>query len=146
MKVILKQDVAKIGRRLDIVNVPDGYALNKLIPQGMGEPATPAAINRIRQQKDSKAVSDAVEAGQFKATVETLSDATVTVTVDANEQGHLFKAVSVDDIVTAAAKANITIAPAWIKIAVPIKEVGEHAVVLRHDGEHAEITVTITAK
>ena len=39
MKVILLQDVAKIGRRSEVVEVPDGYAQNKLIPKGMAQPA-----------------------------------------------------------------------------------------------------------
>ena len=52
MKVILLRDVAKIGRRFEIVEVPDGYALNKLIPKKDAEAATPANVKRIQQNKD----------------------------------------------------------------------------------------------
>ena len=47
MKVILLKDVAKIGRRFEIKEVPDGYALNKLIPKNMAQFATPENIKRI---------------------------------------------------------------------------------------------------
>ena len=50
MKVILLQDVAKIGRRFDIVEVPSGYGMNKLIPQGMAKPATPENVKAINAQ------------------------------------------------------------------------------------------------
>jgi ribosomal protein L9 len=52
MKVILLRDVAKIGKRFAIVDVPDGYALNKLIPSKDAEPATTNNIKRINQLKE----------------------------------------------------------------------------------------------
>ncbi len=57
MQVILLQDVAKIGRRFDVVNVADGYGLNKLIPQGMAKPATPENIKKIKAQSASNEAS-----------------------------------------------------------------------------------------
>ena len=47
MKVILLRDVAKIGKRYEIVEVPDGFALNKLIPKKDAEAATPVNVKRV---------------------------------------------------------------------------------------------------
>ena len=51
MKVILLQDVAKIGKRSDLVEVPDGYAMNQLIPKRMAETATAQNKKRIAKQQ-----------------------------------------------------------------------------------------------
>ena len=47
MKVILLKDVAKIGRRHEVAEVPDGYALNMLIPKGLAKAGTPENIKKL---------------------------------------------------------------------------------------------------
>ncbi len=51
MKVILLRDVAKIGKRYEVANVPDGFALNKLIPQGDAQAATPDNVKRVANMR-----------------------------------------------------------------------------------------------
>ena len=63
MKVILLQDVAKIGKRFETVDVPDGYALNMLIPKRMAEPATPENLKRV----DARRTKAAAAAGARRA-------------------------------------------------------------------------------
>jgi len=65
MEIILKQDVANLGHKDDIVEVKNGYAVNYLIPQGMAVMATPSAKKvhaenmRQRAHKEAKLREDA---------------------------------------------------------------------------------------
>ena len=146
MKVILLQDVAKIGRRSQVVEVPDGYALNQLIPKRMAEPASAANMRRVERQAASTEASLAADESRFTAATEALQTATVTVTVDANDQGHTFKAVSAADIAEAATAAGVAIEDKMVDIKTPIKEVGEHTVNLVLGTQSSEFTVTVVQK
>ncbi|MEY3784542.1 MAG: hypothetical protein RLZZ230_864 [Candidatus Parcubacteria bacterium] len=146
MKIILLQDVAKIGKRFEVVEVPNGYALNQLIPKRMAELAN--AINLKKVERKQIEVSATKEAGtsKFEAAKSALVDQKIKIVADANELGHLFKAVHEADIVTAAAEAGIVIDASMLKIDHPIKDVGEHAVVMVQ-GEHtATITIEVIKK
>mgnify|MGYP001775816419 CR=1 FL=1 len=56
MKVILKQDVAKVGKKGDLVEVSDGYGRNFLVGRGLGEEATPGRLREYQEfQKTQKA-------------------------------------------------------------------------------------------
>lgn len=146
MKVILLQDVAKIGKRFEVTEVPDGYATNQLIPKRMAEPATPANLKRIeRRQAENDANKEASEA-VFTVAKKALAEKTVTVTVDANEQGHLFKAVSEADVAEAAKAAGVDVEASQIKISIPIKSVGEHSLKLVNGVSSAEFTIEVVKK
>lgn len=146
MKVILLQDVAKIGKRSELVEVPDGYALNQLIPKKMAEPATAANQRRIERLQASAAADQAAGAEQFDAAMVALKEQTVTVTAEANEQGHLFKAVHENDVADAAKAAGISLQASHIVIAEPIKELGEHTLQLVSGDQKAEFIINVTQK
>lgn len=146
MKIILLQDVAKIGRRHQVVNVPDGYALNQLIPRKMAQPATPDNLKRIEKMKHDKEVTQQVGVENFTSAIQKLQSNKPTVYVQANEQGHLFKAVSQKDIAEAALVVGAHIAPESVSIQSPIKEIGEHAVTLKRGTESAEISLLVVSK
>ena len=146
MKVILLQDVAKIGKRFSIAEVPDGYALNQLIPKKMAEPATPANLKKIeRFQAESVATKEADQT-RFEAAKEALSDKKIVVVADANEKGHLFKAVHESEIADAAVASGISVDSSMLSIQAPIKELGEHTVDLVSQGVAVSFTVEIVKK
>ena len=145
MKVILLQDVAKLGKRFEVVDVPNGRALNMLIPQGAAEEATPANIKRVEARKAKQSADQSAVSETFLAAVEALKSQTLTVTVEANEQGHLFEALKADKVVAAATAAGATLNESQIHMTEPIKEVGDHTVTLR-EGEHEHaLAITVTA-
>ncbi len=146
MKVILLQDVAKIGRRSEIVNVPDGYAMNQLIPMKMAQPATPANVKRVEKMNADKEASADASSESFKAAVAAIEATPVSVSAEANEQGHLFKAVSADEVVTAAKGVGAVLTEDMVSFATPIKELGEHKVDLKQGDDTATITITVNAK
>lgn len=143
MKVILLKDVAKIGQRTQVVEVPDGYAMNQLIPKGMAEAATPANMKRIeRAQADADAAKAAGEA-RFEKALKALQATKVAVKAETNEQGHLFKAVSEKDIAEAATTAGVDVDEAMLVVGEPIKEVGDHTVSLMIGSRKEAFTIEV---
>ena len=146
MKVILLRDVAKIGRRFEIVDVPDGFALNKLIPKKDAEPATPANIKRVNQNKERLQANKSELLAQVKSIVEKLNAEPLSLAVEANEIGHLFQAINTKNIANYAKDRGLNLSDDWIIIETPIKSIGEHKVKIKVQDFISEITLRITAK
>ncbi len=146
MKIILLRDVAKIGRRYEVVNVPDGYALNQLIPKKMAEPATPANLKRIEKMSTDKVASAEADSESFKTAVETINATPITITLEANEKGHLFKAVGADEVATAAQAIGAMVTEGMVEFSSPIKEIGDHEITLKQADQHATITISVAGK
>ena len=146
MKVILLQDVAKIGKRFSVVETPDGYALNQLIPKKMAEAATPANMKKIERRQAETVATKEADGARFEAAKEAFATHKVIIPVEANEQDHLFKAVHEMDIVKAAQAVGIDIEAAMIKIGTPIKALGEHSVQLVSGTHVAAVTIEVIRK
>ena len=134
MKVILLRDVARIGRRFEVKDVPSGHALNYLIPRKLAEVATPENMSRLNALKTKQADKHAQEEVSFKEALVKFADTPVTLKVDTNEQGHLFKGLHKEDIAHALAEQGATVEPNQIDLRDPIKAVGSYEVEL-HSGE-----------
>ena len=93
MEIILKQDIANLGYKDDILTVKDGYARNYLIPQGMAINATASAkkahseILKQRSHKEAKIKEEA------EKTAETLKDVTLTIGAKTSSKGKIFGSV-----------------------------------------------------
>jgi large subunit ribosomal protein L9 len=146
MRVILLRDVAKIGRRMDIVTVPDGYAMNKLVPQGMALPATPENLKRVRADKAKVEIKHAHAVSHYQSVIDALKDKVVTVTAPANADGGLFKSVKADAIASAAAKtAGLEVPTHMVLVPEPIKHTGEYDISFTQDTHQAIIKVAVVA-
>lgn len=145
MKVILRSDVAKIGRRHEVVEVPHGYALNKLIPSGQADPATPANLKKLKSQTAVADAAAAADTAQFEAAAEQLLETTVTVPVKVNEQGHMFAALSADEVSVAASTQDIDLPAKFIQFKNVIKETGEHTVQMVLGSDTRSFTIDVTA-
>ncbi len=146
MKVILLRDVAKIGKRYEIVSVPDGFAQNKLIPKGDAESATPINVKRVMniRHKDSSGKEKVLVA--LKKIIDDLAGASLEIPMQSNELGHLFKSVHVDDVIASALKRGLTIPKEFISFASPIKSIGNHQVTLKNQGEVFMLEIKVIAK
>ena len=146
MKVILLKDVARIGLKGTVTDVPTGFAQNKLIPQHLAVPATPANLKRAQKlQAEAEAAMDKKDAA-FEAAVAGLTNNKVTITVEANDQGHMFKAVSKEDIIEAAKAAGVDVPAAMLTIPTAIKEVGEHEILLSFNERKETATISVVAQ
>lgn len=146
MKVILLQDVAKIGRRFEVVEVPHGYALNKLIPQKLAKEATEVNMKNVNARAEKIASENAAADETFKKAIAALDGKEITVSAEANENGHLFEAMKRERIVEALKAMNAIVTPEQIHIGTPIKSIGAHTVDLISGTERGEVTVQVVAK
>lgn len=137
MKVILLQDVAKLGRQYEVVEVPHGHALNMLIPKGLAQEATAQNLKKVEMRASKKkADQEAVHAEFSKASAQ-LKEKKISVPAEANDKGHLFQALKSDKLSAAFAKEGVHLSESQIHVALPIKELGTHTVVLK-DGDAEE--------
>ncbi len=146
MKVILMQDVAKLGRSHTVVEVPNGYGLNQLIPKGLALPATPNNLKKLSADQQKEEADSAVVNQKFFAGLEKLGDERISVSAEANEQGHLFAALSAFNIQEALQAKGIEFSDGQIHIKSPIKELGEHEVFLMNGTDEAVLPILVEAK
>ena len=146
MKVILLQDVAKIGRRNEVVDVPNGYAMNQLIPSKKAEPATPANMKKISKVHADMAANASNMEVVFNTAKEALAAETLEIPAEMNEQEHLFQAVNDADVVAAAEAKGIAITSSMVGFPEVVKSSGEHTVTLQHGAHSAPFTINVVKK
>ncbi len=131
MKVLLLQDVYKLGRAGDVKKVANGYGRNYLIPQGLAVLATPGALkmaNRIRSEADQKR---AILNQEMSGIAKLLEDVTLTFPARASETGRLYGSINTRMIADAVSeKAGVEITHRQID-SQPLRMIGEHVVNVR---------------
>jgi large subunit ribosomal protein L9 len=143
MKVILTQDVAKIGKKFEIKSVSDGYAINFLFPQKLAKLATDQALSEIEIAKKKYQAEKEVALKEVKKVLEKLKEP-IEIKAKTNETGKLFAGIDKEGIVTAIQdKTGMKINPEIIELKKPIKEVGEHNVKIGMGKEEGSINLII---
>ena len=145
MKVILLQDVNKVGKKGDLVEASDSYARNVLIRRKLAVEATGQAINDLKLKKanDEKIAEENLE--KAKALKEQLDRSSVVVRAKTGEGDKLFGSISGKEIAEAA-KEQLGIELDRRKIVVdnPIKTIGTMSVIVKlHPKVKAELTVKV---
>ncbi|MCR5094552.1 MAG: 50S ribosomal protein L9 [Lachnospiraceae bacterium] len=144
MKVILTEDVKKLGKRGEIVEVSDGYAKNYVIPQKLGVQATEKNLNEWKNQKrreDILAQERLAEAQELAGRIEGV---TVEIGMKGGTSGKVFGAVSTKEIALAAKKQHdLDIDKKKIVLEEPIKTFG---VVQLPVKIHPQVTAKLTVK
>ena len=144
MKIILLQDVAKVGRKHEVKDVNDGFARNFLINTGKATVATPANIAKINALKKNTIISAEHGEKNFELLAEKLKDLPIMIKAKANPAGHLFAGLHEGDIATKIFKeTGIAVDSAWVKIEKPIKELGEQTIKLQKGAKNIEVIITI---
>lgn len=147
MKVILLKDVAKIGRRFEVLTVPDGFALNKLIPKNLAQFATPENLKRIQTVASKQKEHQVHDTEQFLEILKKLEGTAVAISVEANSEGRMFQALKAEAVALAIhATSGFTIAPENIIIKTPIKSIGEHVVELVSGKTRGNVTIVLNSK
>ena len=140
MKVILKQDVEKLGKTGDIVKVAPGYGRNYLVPRKFAIEATPGNIKNIEIEKLTAAKRDQRDKDAAALLARELVKLTVVVKRRTGEEGALYGSVTAQDIAEFLAARQIEIDKRKIQLEDPIKAIGEYQVPIRL---HREVTVSI---
>jgi large subunit ribosomal protein L9 len=137
MELLLKKDVAGLGRIGDVVKVKSGYARNYLIPSGLATTVTAQAQMEIQATRTriEKARAEAAEKlASFRKQIEALS---LTVVEKASEEGHLFGSVTAKTVLDALAQAGVDVPERAVDPELHIKELGIYEVPV-HLGEDVE--------
>ena len=133
MKVILKQDVAKVGKKGELIEVSDGYGRNFLVGRGLADEATPGKVREYQRQK---------AAAELK---KTLGGKVVTVKASAGEGGKLFGSVTSAQVAEAlGAQFGCSVDKKDIKLDDSIKQAGSFAFKIKlYPGIDAEMTLKV---
>lgn len=146
MKVILLHDVPKIGKKYDVKNVADGYALNMLIPKGFAEAADAQAVRRAEEMKAREAAERKVQEDLLEKNLKSVGEITLRFTEKANDKGHLFAGLHKERILAALKKnGHLDIPAHCIDMDKPIKEVGEYTVPVKAGEKAAAFRVVVEA-
>jgi large subunit ribosomal protein L9 len=143
MEVILKEDVANVGLRGEVVKVADGFGRNFLLPRKLAMQATEANKAVIEQMKAAAARRSATEKAQAEGLVSKFGALTLSFTRKAGEQGHLFGSVTSADIAAELATKGFEVDRRKIQLGDPLKSLGEFHVAIRL---HREVTAHVTVK
>lgn len=140
MKIILTEDVPRLGVRGAVVEVADGYARNYLIPKKLAIPATPSnlkswqELQRVQQEKMQR------KRLQAERMANKISKTLLVFKVKAGEEGKLFGSISSIDILNALKERKIPVEKGMIRMEEPIRRLGTYRVPIRL---HPEVETTV---
>jgi len=144
MKVILTQDVKKLGKRGDVIEVADGYGRNVLIKKGLGVEGTQANLNTAAQRAESKAFKSQVAADEAVVMASQLKKVTVEIPVRVGTDGRSFGSVTAKDISeTLEKKYGFKLDKKNIKLKEALKQPGDYEIEV---WVHPQVTSTIKLK
>lgn len=141
MKVVLLQDVKKMGKKGDVVEVSDGYGRNVLIRKGLGVEGTKGNLNTAAQRQESKVFKDKGAADEAVIMAAQLKKVKVVIKVQSGEDGRIFGSVTGKDISEALEKQyKFKLEKKNIRLKNPIKTLGEYDVEV---WVHQQVTSTV---
>ncbi|MEE1023391.1 MAG: 50S ribosomal protein L9 [Muribaculaceae bacterium] len=140
MKIILKENVAGLGYKDDVVEVKDGYGRNYLIPQGKAIIASKAALKQLAEDQKQRAHKIAQLRADAEAAAAALEGLKLTIGAKTSATGTVFGSVNAIQIAEALQKLGHEVDRKIIEIAQPVKEVGEYTAVIRF---HKEVSVEV---
>jgi len=140
MEVILKEDIAKLGSRGDVVKVAEGYGRNYLLPRKLAIEATKANKAVIDQMKAAAVRRSAKEKSEAETLAKQFEGLSVTFQRRSGESDQLFGSVTSSDIAEALEKKSFRIDRRKIQLHEPIKSLGEFDVPVRL---HKDVTTHV---
>ena len=143
MKIILRDDVVKVGAAGETRNVSDGFARNYLFPKKLAMPATPSNLRKWESEKKlhQTRLAQTLESAQQLA--QSLEGLTLDLTARSGREGHLFGSVTSQMISEALLAKGFTIEKKNIVLETSIKSLGEYQVPIRL---HSQVTATLKIK
>ena len=147
MKVILREDVEKLGKAGDVVKVADGFGRNYLIPRQL---AVPADVRNLKALEHDRRVIEA-RAKKSRKSAESLAtmlaSVSLTIPAKAGEEGKLFGAITSRDIAEALEKAGVPVDRKNVLLLDPIKQLGDYKVKVKAGTDlHPEVSVRVVAE
>ena len=146
-RLILREDMPKLGDAGDLVSVKPGYARNYLLPQGKAIIATESRLKEIEHHKRVISDKQSKELKDLAAVQRRLQSTRIEVSAQAGEGGKLFGSVTLQHIADLLQEKGVEVDRRKMHVDEPIKTVGTHAVDIKlHRELTAQIKVTVTAE
>ena len=144
MKIVLLKDVANVGRKNDVKNVSDGYALNFLIPKRLATTGTPATIAHAERMQSEQAKEREVQENLLFKNLSSVEGVKIVFSGKASDRGHLFASIHKETIVAELKKqTGIDLLPEFLQLDKPIKEVGEHTIAVKVQDKTGAFTLVV---
>ena len=132
MQIILLEDVSKLGKKDQVLNVAEGYARNFLIPKGLAMEASQGKLKDLAKQKKIQSDQRQHQEAAARELAGRLEGLKLTIQTKAGEAGKLFGAVNNKDIADRLQKEQgIEIDKKKIILKTPIKTLGEHEITVK---------------
>lgn len=128
MKIILLQDISKLGKKYDVKNVRGGYGRNFLLPRKMAELAIPGNLKNLEAKKIAEEKRKKTFKEKITQTLESLRSKEITLSVQANEKGELYGSVSETMVAEELKKQGFNVDEEYIKLKEKIKKAGEYEI------------------
>lgn len=147
MKVILFQDIPKIGQKGDIKEVNDGYARNFLLPKNLAGFAAPEIVKNAQTKKIQTVIKQEKEKQSSKTTLEKIKDQEIIIEEKADKGGRLFAAVNKTRIKKELAAKNFgQIEEKGLKFDAPIKQIGKYKIAVEKERLKVEFDLIVKKK
>lgn len=147
MKVILLQDIEKLGKIGEIKNVTPGYARNFLFPRKMAQLATRDNLKEVDKIKLAQEMKAKIDLEAVEKIVGSLDGYELTLPAKVKEEGKLYGSISDSVIAKELKNQGFEVNKSQIKLPEPIKEVGDYEVVVAFDhGLEANIKVSVVGE
>ena len=144
MKVLLTEDVKKLGKKGEIVEVSDGYAKNYILPQKLGMEATKAIQNEWQVRKGSEANRKEKGKQEALALAKELTGKSVTIRTKAGEGGRLFGSITTKEVAELIhQQLGLEVDKKKLTLNAAVKAIGQYTVSIRL---HTEATAEILLK
>ena len=147
MKIILKENIAELGYKDDVVEVKDGYGRNYLIPQGKAIIASASNLRQLEESLRQRAHKLAKIKEEAEALAKAVDGIKLTIGAKASATGTIFGSVNNIQIAEALEKTGHTIDRKLISLKEPVKELGIYKAVIKlHKEVSAEIEIEVVAE
>lgn len=144
MKIILLENVEKVGRKGDILEVAPGFARNYLIPRKLAMEVTPGNLKSVEMQQKSLKKKLEKERLSYQELIKQLNQVTLTFVRKSSEKDVIFGSVSAADIQEELARQGFNIDRKKIMLEEPIKRLGTFSVPVKvYQEDRAEIKVVV---
>ena len=140
MKIILLDDIPKLGRRGEVRDVSDGYARNYLLPHKLALNATPGNLRNIETIKAAQEGRAVRLRSEAETQAQRIEELTYAQSRQASDEGRLFGSVGKADIAAFLAQNGLAVERRRIVLDEPIKTLGEFSVPVRL---HGDVTATL---
>lgn len=147
MRVVLRTDVDRVGKKGDILEVADGFARNFLVPKGRAIPATPGVQAQADAMRRSRDVKDARDREGAEAIARKLVPLVIRIPARAGREGRLFGSVTAADVADAVTtQSGLQFDRRKLHIEEPIKTLGSHEVPVKlHADVEFRLNVEVVA-